>query len=284
MISFTKPVTELVTMRVSRRNYNSSKLPVELRKALQESISLLPPSPFGSRVRFALQDADDGFAGRSQGTYGMIRGAETFLIGVVREDVADMEDFGYLFEIMILRATDLGLSTCWIGGTLDRTRFGELAELNQGEIVPAVSPLGYAETKKTLVESVVRFGAGSKNRKPWSDLFFADNFETPLTEEQAGEYATCLEMVRRGPSSSNRQPWRIIKEKNRFHFFLLRSASYQKLFRMDLQRIDMGIAMCHFELTAKEAGLSGKWEPAGPFSFPVPKEMEYSVTWSSSKL
>jgi hypothetical protein len=31
-----------------------------------------------------------------------------------------------------------------------------------------------------------------------------------------------------------------------------------------LQNIDMGIAMCHFELTAQEFGLKGKWEIIDP--------------------
>jgi len=27
----------------------------------------------------------------------------------------------------------------------------------------------------------------------------------------------------------------------------------------DLQRVDMGIAMCHFELAVREAGIEGRW-------------------------
>ena len=27
----------------------------------------------------------------------------------------------------------------------------------------------------------------------------------------------------------------------------------------DLQRVDIGVAMCHFELTAREQGLAGEW-------------------------
>lgn len=32
----------------------------------------------------------------------------------------------------------------------------------------------------------------------------------------------------------------------------------------DLQRIDMGIAMCHWALTAQEAGLHGEWAKVDP--------------------
>ena len=34
-------------------------------------------------------------------------------------------DFGYVFEWLILRATDLGLATCWLGGTFKRGAFGQ---------------------------------------------------------------------------------------------------------------------------------------------------------------
>ncbi len=38
----------------------------------------------------------------------------------------------------------------------------------------------------------------------------------------------------------------------------------------------MGIAMCHFELTAKELNLSGSWKAAVH-----PGEAEYLVSWVS---
>jgi hypothetical protein len=47
----------------------------------------------------------------------------------------------------------------------------------------------------------------------------------------------------------------------------------------DIQRLDMGIAMCHFELTARELGLPGKWACAEP-SIKKPDGLtEYTVSW-----
>ena len=37
----------------------------------------------------------------------------------------------------------------------------------------------------------------------------------------------------------------------------------------DLQRVDMGIAMCHFALACREYGLAGTWAPALPGRRPV---------------
>ena len=45
-----------------------------------------------------------------------------------------------------------------------------------------------------------------------------------------------------------------------------------------LQRVDMGIAMCHFELTAHELGLQGSWIVDEP-KLMKPEGAEYTVTW-----
>jgi hypothetical protein len=51
----------------------------------------------------------------------------------------------------------------------------------------------------------------------------------------------------------------------------------------DLQRVDMGIAMAHFELSARENGLKGKWMVHPP-GIPLPDQLtEYSITWQEDE-
>jgi hypothetical protein len=46
-----------------------------------------------------------------------------------------------------------------------------------------------------------------------------------------------------------------------------------------MQRIDMGIAMCHFELSARELGLAGRWAVSEP-GIPTGDGLgEYTVSW-----
>ena len=47
----------------------------------------------------------------------------------------------------------------------------------------------------------------------------------------------------------------------------------------DMQRIDMGIAMCHFELTAIELGLDGDWIAAQPNTDGLEPGSEYTISW-----
>ncbi|WP_276328029.1 nitroreductase family protein, partial [Clostridium beijerinckii] len=106
----------------------------------------------------------------------------------------------------------------------------------------------------------VRFMAGSKNRKAWSKLFFDVDFNTPLKELESLEYFIPLQMVRLAPSAANKQPWRIIKSSNSYDFYLEQSKDSKNDSYNDMHKIDIGIAMCHFELTSAELGLEGYWE------------------------
>ncbi|TLN24073.1 nitroreductase, partial [bacterium] len=99
-------------------------------------------------------------------------------------------------------------------------------------------------------------------------------------------YATPLEMVRLAPSASNKQPWRILRQGRNWHFYLQRTKGYREMAMgrftgiADIQRIDMGIAMCHFELAAKDSGLCGKWV-MDTKARQLDILTNYVVTWSS---
>jgi hypothetical protein len=66
-----------------------------------------------------------------------------------------------------------------------------------------------------------------------------------------------------------------------FHFYLKRTWGYGKFnATIDLQRVDMGIALCHFELAAQGIGLAGRWVAANPGL--ETGNAEYILTWMLS--
>jgi nitroreductase len=282
-----KPVTEVIRARSSWRSYDGRPLEAEDRARLGEFVAAPGPAPFGGFVRLQLLEAspEDRAELKRLVTYGWIRGARTFLVGAVRRAPMGLEDYGYVFERAILEATALGLGTCWLATSFNRSGFAARINLADDEILPAVSPVGYLPASRTVVDATTRFFARSKKRKSWEELFFEGEFATPLAAEAAGPYAEALEMVRLAPSASNRQPWRLVKEAGRdvFHLFLSRTAVYGRFSAgvagADLQRIDMGIACCHFELTARESALAGKWEVIEPPEIDVPARTTYVATW-----
>jgi len=177
------------------------------------------------------------------------------------------------------------LGTCWLGGSFSRSRFERKLGRQDGEMMPAVVSVGYSAAEPGRRDRLIRQQARSARRLPWERLFFNGKFYAPLAQDEAGDYATPLEMVRLGPSASNQQPWRIVREGSAWHFYLHRTAGYPPsgfahlLKIADIQRLDMGIAMCHFELTARELNLPGRWELREPTIAKPDDRTEYTATW-----
>jgi nitroreductase len=287
MLPFNHPVTEIIKQRYSCRAYTKTPIAAEQARQLGVFMESLKTSPLGTPFRFELVAAmeQDRKALRGLGTYGLIKDPAGFIIGAAGQGEKNLEDFGYGMEAAILCATGLGLGTCWLGGNFTKHSFSSKIKATPEEIVPAVASIGYA-TETGRARDLLRRQAKSDTRLPWETLFFQSGFENPLSPESAGAYIRPLEMLRLAPSASNHQPWRVVQDGACFHFYLQRTPGYGPgspafiLFNIaDLQRVDIGIAMCHFELAARELGLEGKWEVHEPALRKPGDTMEYVVTW-----
>ena len=276
-MKFQNSAIELMQTRTSSRTYDGKPIDSDLLRKLKEVIDSISQDA-SIKVKFFVTVKDDSNSKDTKklGTYGVISGARTFIIGILDKSETDAVEFGYLFEKIILTATDMGLQTCWLGGTFNRNDFVENANVSENEIIAIISPVGIKSAKSKIVEKAMRAVAGSDHRKPWNELFFNENSSKSLTKEEAGDYAVPLEMVRLAPSASNKQPWRIIKTNYGYDFFLSRTKGYGAL-GFDMQKNDLGIAKCHFELAAVELGLKGRWEVMS--NIPVAAEWEYITTW-----
>ncbi len=119
------------------------------------------------------------------------------------------------------------------------------------------------------------------NKKPWDKLFYDTNFERALIKENAGLFEIPIEMVRLGPSASNKQPWRLVLSEDRknCHFYIEHTPNYSAKLGYDMQLLDMGIAMCQFELACQELNISGYWGVEDPNINPLSGNTEYIVSW-----
>jgi hypothetical protein len=290
-MDYSQPITEIIKRRFSCRVYTGDILAEEKRQQLEALLASIQTGPFGSPLRFKLvaATAKDSKELKGLGTYGMIRGASGFILGAVGSGDGNLENFGYRMEEIILFATDLGLGTCWLGGYFTRSSFAARMGLREGEDIPAVTSVGNIPDDPTLMDRLIRRLAGAHSRLPWESIFFDHHFGSPLSQAVAGEYAIPLEMVRLGPSASNKQPWRVVKGDGAWHFYLQRTPGYGQggisklIAKSDLQRLDMGIALCHFELTAREAGLAGDWTLDDEPDLKKPDDhTEYTASWIES--
>lgn len=278
---------ELIDRRYSCRTYLERPISPADRETLAAYMATRTAGPLGSALRFGLIAAapDDASALRRLGTYGFIKGATGYIVGAVRKGPGDLEDFGYVLEKVVLQATALGLATCWLGGTFTRSSFtSRFGGVGRDETMPAVVSTGYPGDDGGVAR--IREREEGTRRFPPGELFFDTEWGVPLAGERAGGYADALAAVRMGPSATNRQPWRIVRRGDDWHFFLVRTRGYGKgspffwaLRIADLQRVDLGIAMCHFELAARACGRDGTWAVGDPGMTPPGPGIEYVVTW-----
>jgi hypothetical protein len=284
---FNAPIVETIRRRFSCRVYDERPIDTSKQQDLQAFMESLPAGPFGARPRFRLVAASkaDRASLRGLGTYGFIRGVTGFIIGAVEPGGKYLEDYGYLMEAIILHATRLSLGTCWLGGTFMKSSFARKIDLVTSETIPAVTAIGEFISPEQTRQGLVSGVADASRRLPWESLFSDLQSGTPLDRATAGAYAMPLSMVRIAPSASNKQPWRVVKDGQYWHFYLQRTPGYRRdplkilLDLCDLQRLDMGIALCHFELTARELGLAGHWAFDGP-PIPIPgPRTEYIASW-----
>lgn len=280
---FAKPMKDVIRQRISVRTYESKSLENNLKRSLEDYLKNLK-GPFDSKVRYKFMEIEDyETQGVKLGTYGIIKGANSFVACAVKNEKESLLQLGYELEEFILYATSLGIGTCWLGGAFNKGEFSKALGLKEDEILPIVTPIGYPKEKEGLVGSLMRTFAGSKNRKNFEDIFYDGNFDRKLSGDSAGIYKEALEMVRLAPSASNKQPWRIVKEGDNLHIYLCHTKGYSKGAPFDMQVIDIGIAMCHLDLALKEAGYEGSFKNLKPSIRPLDEDTEYVISWENSR-
>lgn len=264
--------TEMIRNRKSVRTYKEQPVPEQtmnqVRDYLEHDTGL-----FEVPLTFSILNARE--AGVSSP---VILGADTYVAGKYKKQKNAELSFGYAFEKFILYATSLGLGTVWLAGTIDRKAFEKAVHLKEDEVMPAVTPLGYAAEKRSIRESMMRKGMKSDSRVPFEELFFHGNFQNPLKESDAGIWQLPLEMVRLAPSATNKQPWRAVVDKDRVHFYEKKTKGYAREATGDIQKVDLGIALCHFEIAADERGIKGQFIQEDP-GIQTPEDTEYIATY-----
>jgi nitroreductase len=186
------------------------------------------------------------------GSYGLVQDPPHLLVGVLPEesDVARL-DMGYVLEQVVLEATRLGLSTCWVTGSYDAQRAGDSVGLAPSEVAAAVCALGYPDEGRwgRFHSGTIRRLARGHRRRPLTDIVLSARWEEPWSPDGANPtLVAALEHARLAPSASNRQPWRFIVRPDDVVLALTRPAP-----------IDGGIVMAHLALASAALGCEGAW-------------------------
>jgi nitroreductase len=221
--NFPRPVQEAIRERISVRGYEHREIPHEIISQVN-SFMLRIPNLFDTQIRLEIMQISslekDEFL--KLGSYSVIRGTNTFLVAGMAKVKMNLVNAGYVMEQVVLFAQALGLGSCWLASTFNREAFIKAMQLQGNEVMPVIISLGYPQKGMDMIGGIFRTFANSRTRKAWKDLFYQNDFSTPLTKESADPYTEALEMVRMSPSAVNHQPWRIVRQANQFHFYIFR--------------------------------------------------------------
>ena len=261
-------IIEAISERRSNRTFNGLHLDASTLNRIGELCSRLSASPAEGEpgcflnierpdIRLLPHFKAEGLLG----TYGVIKGACSFIVMAVSPDPAQQILAGYIFERLLLSCTAEGIGTCWLGGTFGKTNFQTEYNLLPGhdssKQVAIVSPLGHCTPKTRFAERMMRRLVAADTRKPFEQIFqgiapFSDDLTQIAAQDEESlsalkmddKLAIALECVRRAPSSSNSQPWRAVVNRNLKG--RATSVSFTCVSKGKFTPYDMGIAYCHF--------------------------------------
>ncbi len=242
----TQDLKDLILNRKSTRTFSGKKLSDEQIWQIKSFLgSVDNRKGIFDFVRFELiENKNDTVFG----VYGDITGAPYYVAAVAKKTKNALLDAGYAFERLILFAESMGLGTCWLAATsFDRNEAELRVELQEGEIIAAISPIGEKADKPTDAELLERLKLKSDSRLEFDTLFVDAQTGGKIADKTTREI---LQMVRIAPSALNNQPWRVVMDDGVANFYVIRKFFLH--LKYDFQMLDLGAAVYHYCVAANK--------------------------------
>jgi nitroreductase len=264
--------SELIRSRRSVRTFDGRSIEPDITENILE-YAKNAENPYGIPIEWKILNSE-----KDRVSSPVIVGTDTFIAGKMKRIPHAEEAFGYSFEKVVLFALSLGIGTTWIAGTMPRSAFEKAMNLGADEVMPCMSPLGYIAKKMSVRETMMRNGIKADTRFDFSALFFDGSFDNTLQPGNMRDLKLPLELVRLSPSAVNKQPWRVVVDGEKVHFYEKRSKGYVTN-GWDTQKIDMGIAICHFVCGLDELNIKASMTVSDP-CIACPAETNYIATFT----
>ena len=207
-------ILELMEQRHSVRQYKSQKIEQE-KRAVLDSLAAECCKESGLDIQIVYDEPKCFGALLAKVT--RFRGCENYIvIAGKQDDLSAEEKAGYYGEMIVLKAQELGLNTCWVGLTHGKV----LAELPSGEKRIIIIALGYGENAGV-----------SRKSKTLSEV-------SDVTEDLPEWYEKGIRAALLAPTAVNQQ---------KFRFTLNGEYASVEAGRGSYTQVDLGIVKYHFE-------------------------------------
>lgn len=194
----------LLKSRHSVRSYSTDPIEPAILNKLKAAVTMVNTHEQGMRFQLITDDANP-LRNYSRG-YGMFENPRNYVAAVV--DVATpyaYERAGYFGEQIVIKAVELGLATCFVGGTYNSSSVK--AQVRAGEKILFLILFGYPKGKERFAS---RLMAGLIHLKKKDTVsFFEPVDKLTVAEKEFPGLDIGLEAVACAPSAVNRRPVRV---------------------------------------------------------------------------
>ena len=215
-------ILEAVEKRHSVRSYTDKKIDKETIEKLQE---IIDECNIEGDLNIQLCIDEPQAFGGFMASYGKFENVKNYIAIIAKKGDNFEEKCGYFGEKVVLRATQLGLNTCWVAATYSKGKVNY--KLNKGEKLCCVIALGYGKTNGV-----------SRKTKP-IDQLCKINGEMPEWFEKG------MKSAQLAPTAMNQQ---------KFLFELDGNVVKLKPLLGFYTKLDLGIVKYHFEIGAGTEG------------------------------
>ncbi|MBR1808288.1 MAG: nitroreductase [Paludibacteraceae bacterium] len=222
---------EAIVARHSVRQYLDK--PIEAEKIAQLQ-ALIEQSNKAAGLHMQLVTDEPKAFAEGMAKYGRFSGIRNYIAMICKKgkDTA----LGYYGEQVVLLAQTLGLNTCWVGLTFSKQP--DSYEVRDGEHLVCLVPVGYGATQ----------GVQHPQKKKVEDVWEGAK---PLPEW----FVRGVEAALLAPTAVNQQLFRfVLHEGNKVEA----KKTFSLTNGMGYAPIDLGIAMCHFEIGAGKENFNWK--------------------------
>ena len=216
-------IMELMRSRHSVRQYLDKPIPQDIRAQLNAYTERLNQES-GLHIQI-LYDEPECFNSR-MAHYGKFENAKNYIAMVGAKSAELDEKCGYYGEMLVLKAQELGLNTCWVALTHGKSR----AAIGSNEKEVIIISLGYGKSQGSVRQSKAAFEVSN------------------VADDSPDWFRRGIEAALLAPTAVNQQKFRFERHDNRVF-------AKAGLIGTCL-KVDLGIVKCHFELGAGKENFS----------------------------
>ena len=169
-------IIETIKRRKSCRTFNHVSLILTDKKDLESFIIENNKGLGNEVVNFRIIEKNDGDK-QLKLNYGMIQGHNTYILGTSKSSIDSRVNYGYLMEKVVLKATEMDMSTCWVG-YFDINYFNEVP-IEDGFEIPSIVIIGYSDNKQTYQDKFIRFSIKCIKKTELGQVVFQLQIENP---------------------------------------------------------------------------------------------------------